>query len=197
MVNLKIKKVNYIDNKKMYEEIIKYKELVKICEKENKPKPRIPNFLGICIYKIAINLANWYKFVKYSFKDEMISDGIENAIMYFDNFDPVKWNNPLAYFTQIMIGAFIRRIGKEEKIRYAKYKFFQETFVNSGKNELLFDADDHLLSISNYDNIIEFMDKYEKKEEEKKKKRKEKKEQVKIEKELKNDNEKTNTDSDY
>jgi hypothetical protein len=52
----------------------------------------------------------------------MIGDGIENCLMYFDNFNPEKSKNPFAYFTQIIWYAFLRRIDKEKKQTYIKYK---------------------------------------------------------------------------
>jgi DNA-directed RNA polymerase specialized sigma24 family protein len=52
----------------------------------------------------------------------MISDGIENCLQYIDNFDPKKSKNPFAYFTQIIYFAFIRRIQKEKRYMYTKYK---------------------------------------------------------------------------
>jgi hypothetical protein len=60
-----------------------------------------------------------------SYKDEMVSDGIENAIMYLDNFDPDKSKNPFAYITQIIFYAFLRRIQKEKKQCYVKMKLFE------------------------------------------------------------------------
>ena len=56
-----------------------------------------------------------------SFREEMISDGIENCLLYINNFDPAKSQNPFAYFTQIIYFAFIRRIQKEKKHLYTKY----------------------------------------------------------------------------
>jgi hypothetical protein len=169
---------NYVDNKRLYNEILEYQQKVKKHRKERKntPLPKIPNYVGESIYKIANKLSYKPCFINYSFKEEMISDGIENCIQYFDNFNPEKSQNPFSYFTQIIWFAFLRRIGKEERNRYIKYKYFQEYFVNTGDISLLLDSDDnHLLSFTMYDNITEFMEKFEKKEKEKKIKRKENK----------------------
>jgi hypothetical protein len=104
----------------------------------------------------------------------MVSDGIENCIMYFKDFDPNKTQNPFAYFTQIIYYAFLRRISKEEKNRYIIYKNFQESIVNQGKDAILMDSDNNsIVPTQMYDNINEFMAKFEKKEEVKKQKRKE------------------------
>ena len=56
----------------------------------------------------------------------MVSDGIENCVMYAGNFNPEKSTNPFAYFTQIIYFAFLRRIEKEKKQLYIKYKTMEE-----------------------------------------------------------------------
>ena len=43
-------------------------------------------------------------------------------LMYASNFDPEKSKNPFSYFTQIIYYAFLRRIQKEKKQAYIKYK---------------------------------------------------------------------------
>ena len=65
-------------------------------------------------------------FINYTFRDDMISDGIENCLQYLDNFNPKKSNNPFAYFTQIIYYAFVRRIQKEKKQTTIKQKLIQD-----------------------------------------------------------------------
>ena len=171
------KVVHYVDNQKFYQEIVAHKEKVEQAKKEGKEPPKLSNYIGECIYKIATKLSSKPCFMNYSYRDEMISDGIENCILYFNDYDPTRGANPFAYFTQVIYFAFIRRINKEEKNRYIIYKNFQETIIQNGHMKDLVDGDDnHLLSVSVYDNINEFMDRFEKKEAAKKAKRKEAKE---------------------
>jgi len=120
---------NYIDNKTFYEAIKKHKETVKAAVAEGKPKPILPNYLGECILLIANRLATKPNFINYSYKDEMIADGIENCIMYIDNFDPEKSTNPFAYFTQIIYFAFLRRIQKEKKHLYIKHQVYMQSSI--------------------------------------------------------------------
>lgn len=89
--------------------------------------PRVPEYIGMAIYMIATKLATKPNFSGYSYKDEMISDGIENCLMYLHNFDPDKSKNPFAYFTTIIYYAFLRRIQKEQKQQYIK----QKSLINS------------------------------------------------------------------
>jgi hypothetical protein len=93
--------------------------------------PKIPDEIGLIIYNIANKLSNSPKFSNYPFKDEMISDGIENCLQYIDNFNPDKSNNPFAYFTQIIYWAFVRRIKKEKQYLYVKYKSIENCLVES------------------------------------------------------------------
>ena len=165
--------VHYVDNQKFYQEILKYRERVAEAKTKGVEPPRIPDYIGDCIWKIATKLANKPCFINYSYREEMISDGIENCILYFDDYNPDLGKNPFAYFTQVIYFAFLRRINKEEKNRYIIYKNFQETIVNNGHATYLVDGEDnHLMTVTLYDNINEFLDKFEKKEQVKKEKRK-------------------------
>ncbi len=109
------KKQHYVDNKKFLEEIIKYREDVECCKLQDRPKPRITHYLGDCFLKIATHLSYRPNFINYMYKEDMISDGVENCVQYIDNFDPAKSRNPFAYFTQIVYYAFLRRIAKEKR----------------------------------------------------------------------------------
>jgi len=121
---------HYIDNKTFYEAIRQHRDNVKKTSEEGKPKPIVPNYIGRCILLIANRLATKPNFINYSYKDEMISDGVENCIMYIDNFDPDKSTNPFAYFTQIIYFAFLRRIQKEKKHLYIKHQVFRQYAIS-------------------------------------------------------------------
>ena len=106
---------HYVDNKILYATMIEYKEKVIDAEAVDDPKPPIPDIVGAALLKIANRLSTKPNFINYTFREEMVSDGIENCINYIDNFDPNKSKNPFAYFTQIIYYAFLRRIQKEKK----------------------------------------------------------------------------------
>ena len=118
----KPKKIHYVDNQKFLEEMIVYKGKCKDAKSREEPEPQISEYIGECFMKIAQRLSFRPNFINYAFKDDMISDGIENCIQYIKNFNPEKSSNPFAYFTQIIYYAFIRRIQKEKKQLYIKYK---------------------------------------------------------------------------
>ena len=116
---------HYIDNKEMLVKISEYRVKRLEAEECGEPKPRVTNYLGECFVKIANHLAFKSNFVNYTFRDEMILDGIENCLTYMDNFDPAKSKNPFAYFTQITYYAFIRRIQKEKRQMETKFKYIK------------------------------------------------------------------------
>ncbi len=102
--------------------MVQYKQAVKEAEETDDPPPVVPDLVGAALLKIANRLSTKPNFINYTFREEMVSDGIENCINYINNFDPEKSKNPFAYFTQIIYYAFLRRIQKEKKQLYIKHK---------------------------------------------------------------------------
>ena len=117
---------NYVSNKDFYFLMQERKKIIKDCEQKNLPIPKINDKIGKIILDIATNLAYRYNFINYTYRDEMIYDGIENCIQYFHNFDAEKSQNPFAYFTQIIYYAFVRRIQKEQKQSKIKNKLIAD-----------------------------------------------------------------------
>ncbi len=123
----KKKTENYVNNKEFLEAISVYRKKVLDAKEKGLPKPRVPNYIGDCFLKIATHLSYKPNFVNYMFRDEMISDGIENCLQYIHNFDPEKSSNPFAYFTQVIYFAFLRRIAKEKKQLEIKTKILERS----------------------------------------------------------------------
>lgn len=118
----KKKPENYVDNKTFYKQLVDYRDSCLAADERGEVRPRITEKIGLAIYQIANRLALKPNFFGYPFKEEMISDGIENACDAVLKFNPDKSENPFAYFTQIIYYAFLRRIQKEKKHLYTKYK---------------------------------------------------------------------------
>ena len=133
-------KAHYVDNKMFLEAMKEWNEQCVKAEEEGKPKPPISNYIGECFLKIATHLSYRPNFINYTYRDEMISDGIENCLQYVHNFNPEKSNNPFAYFTQIIYYAFIRRIQKEKKQQHVKNKMIEGMTVESVASTI--DGDD-------------------------------------------------------
>ena len=123
------KKVHYVNNKEFLEAIVVRKQMLREAEESGDSPPQITNYLGECILKIANHLSYRPNFINYTYRDEMISDGIENSLQYIDNFDPEKSKHPFAYFTQIIYFAFIRRITKEKKQQKIKEKILRRSNI--------------------------------------------------------------------
>jgi len=114
--------VHYVDNQKFLEEIIEYRNQRKYAQEAGEELPPCPEYIGECFLKIAQRLSFRPNFINYAFREDMISDGIENCVQYMNNFNPEKSKNPFAYFTQIIYYAFVRKIQKEKKQLYIKFK---------------------------------------------------------------------------
>ena len=174
---------SYIDNITFSNSLIEYKRL----SKEHKAsgfvgRPQIPEYLGKCFLMIAEHLSYSPKFISYSYRDEMVSDGVENCLMYLENFNPdaisknKKGNNfgnktkgPFPYFTMIIYYAFLRRIHKEKKQHYVKAKsmenFHASNEITIEDLETLGKVDSGQFKYKNssdlYSNISEFIANFE------------------------------------
>lgn len=126
MTEPKKKRAHYVNNQEFLEALIQYKKDCYDAENSGEDKPVIPNYIGECLLKIATHLSYKPNFINYSYRDDMILDGVENCILYLSNFNPEKSKNPFSYFTQIIYYAFLRRIMKERKQSYVKNKMIQE-----------------------------------------------------------------------
>jgi hypothetical protein len=122
---------HYVDNKKFLAALIDYKAEIDAAKAEGKEIPRVTDYIGECFVKIATHLSYKSNFINYTFRDDMISDGIENCLTAAAKFDPSKSSNPFAYYTQIIYFAFIRRIQKEKKHQATKYKIIENLDLES------------------------------------------------------------------
>ena len=182
-------KQHYVDNKKLLQSMIEYREMISSAKNEGKPRPRVPSYIGECIMKISQRLSYRPNFINYTYQDDMISDGIENCLLYIDNFNPEKSKNPFAYFTQIIYYAFIRRIQKEKKQTYVKFKSFEQAslmldLAGEGKDSGSNPVNQNFLEFI-HNNMDEFLADFEKTQRNKKEKRKKSKENADVEENLK------------
>jgi DNA-directed RNA polymerase specialized sigma24 family protein len=166
---------HYVDNKKFYTEMTKYSTAVKLAKEQNKPKPLVNDYIGKSLWDIAEKLSHLPQFQKYKFRDELVSDAVINCLQYIDNFDPEKSTSPFSYFTQISWYAFLRRIEKEKKYLYTKYKSIENTEIFSGTAENT--GTEHGTNTIKYsegarENMTDFVSKFEASIEKKKKKAK-------------------------
>ena len=174
----KVNKAHYVDNAKFLEAMIEYKREYNKAKEDDTGLPQISEYLGSVFLKIAQRLSFRPNFINYAFKNDMISDGIENCLHYIHNFNPEKSNNPFAYFTQIIYYAFIRRIQKEKKQLYIKYKSMQNYEISPEYVEYM-NYDEDFKTATDFKNsdfrvvVDEFVDNFEKAKKKKAVKKKE------------------------
>ena len=138
---------HYVNNKMLLECIEKYQKQKNDAIQNNTTLPKIPEYFGEAIIQIATRFSRRSNFIGYSFRDEMISDAIEHALVAADKFDPNKSSNPFSYITTMVYYSFIRRIAKEKRQSYIRSKLIQDMPIDS------FDIQDH-------DDDTDFMNNY-------------------------------------
>ena len=174
----KVAKAHYVDNALFLEAMIEYKKQWQTSKDNEEELPIISEYLGSVFLKIAQRLSFRPNFINYAFKNDMISDGIENCLHYIHNFNPEKSSNPFAYFTQIIYYAFIRRIQKEKKQLYIKYKSMQNYEISPEYVEYM-NYDEDFKTVTDFKNsdfrvvVDEFVDNFEKAKKKKAVKKKE------------------------
>lgn len=160
---------NYVNNADLLAALMAYQKDCREAEDAGDDRPRVPDYIGTCIYQIATRLATKPNFSGYSYKEDMISDGIENCLLYINNFNSEKSQNPFAYFTQIIWYAFLRRIQKEKKQMYIRFKSSQ-AMIAAGETYAGEDLNLQLNTNADYMNdfIQDFEDKLQRDKEKKK-----------------------------
>lgn len=163
------RKLHYVNNPEFLKEMKLHIAAVKKAKKAGNPSPQVSNYIGECIVSIANKLANKPNFVNYPFREEMISDGIENSLQYLNNFNPKKSSNPFAYFTQIIYFAFVRRIQREKKHLATKYRIIEESLIDLSQEDGINSSQKYGSDYADA-NMHEFLQNFEKSQEEKKRK---------------------------
>lgn len=162
-------KRNYVDNKRLYENLIGYRKAYMEYKEHGGEKPQIPDYVAKCIILVSENLAKKGNFSQYSYIEEMIGDSIVNMTLYIHMFDPEKSTYPFAYMTRMAHNTFVRRIEEEQEYQYS-------VLINS-QNHLITDQlnPNNILGGGTelYDNLHDFMRDFENKVERRRNKKKE------------------------
>jgi len=135
---------HYVNNREFTLELDKYSRACSEAEANGKPKPQMNHYLGECILKMANRLAGSPRFRGYSYREEMIANGIVAAVKYAHKFNGDKFDNAFAYVTQILFSHFIITIKNEKKKYETNLKMIQEAHLSiMGSEEFESFADDH------------------------------------------------------
>ena len=143
MAREKRAKEHYVDNKKFTQAVIDYTREVKKARAKKEPDPIVPDYIASCLLRMCEGLSHKSNFIRYTYREEMVMDGVENCLKALANYDgdaKTRSGNPNAfgYFTQISWFAFLRRITKEKKQQELKLRFIAE----SGLDEFMVDPDE-------------------------------------------------------
>src|SRR6056300_1484500 len=122
---------HYVNNADFSQAVVDYVKSVREAETKNNPEPVMPNYVAECFLKIAEGLSHKSNFVRYTYREEMVMDAVENCLRAIENYNieaatRTGTPNALAYFTQIIYYAFLRRIAKEKKQQDIKLKYIAE-----------------------------------------------------------------------
>jgi hypothetical protein len=117
---------DYVSNQELYDALVEYRKKSSEADNAGRKKPKLPDFIGECILKIASRLSYRPNFANYPYREEMVSDAVLNCVTYIDNFDPSKSTSPFGYLTQICWFSFVRIINKEKREKYTQYKFAEQ-----------------------------------------------------------------------
>lgn len=150
-------KRHYVDNVKFFEEIKKWKQRVIDAREVDEVDPPSTEYMGECFLKISEHLAMRPNFINYTFRDDLVSDGIENCLLYAHNFNPEKSKNPFSYFTQIIHHAYVRRIVKERKLLHIKYLYVERSGI---LQQLSTDGEDNKKISNQYVEYLHTHEKY-------------------------------------
>lgn len=128
----KRKPQHYVNNKEFSQAVVDYVETVNEAEAAGEPVPIVPDYIAECFLKIAEGLSHKSNFIRYTYREEMVMDAVENclkAIMNYNIEAATRTGSPnaFAYFTQISYYAFLRRLAKEKRQHDVRLKFIEES----------------------------------------------------------------------
>lgn len=128
----KKEKPHYVSNKQFSAAVCEYVEKVNEAKEKGEPIPIVPDYIAECFLKIAEGLSHKSNFIRYTYREEMVMDAVENNLKAILNYDISKTTrtgapNAFSYFTQITYYAFLRRIQKEKKQHDVKMKFIEQS----------------------------------------------------------------------
>ena len=127
-------KPHYVNNKQFSQAVVDYVKSVHAAEKRGDPIPIVTNYIAECFLKISEGLSHKANFIRYTYREEMVMDAVENCLKAINNYNietKTRTGNPnaFAYFTQICYYAVVRRITKEKKQQDIKFKFIEQAGI--------------------------------------------------------------------
>ena len=148
------KSVHYVNNAQFSQAVVDYVGKLEECRKEEIILPKVPDYIAQCFLRIAEGLSHKANFIRYTYREEMVMDAVENCLKAISNYNLEAATrtgkpNAFAYFTQITWFAFLRRITKEKKQQDIKLKYLTksgiENFIDIGDEAVGSDVATHFV----------------------------------------------------
>ena len=153
-------KPHYVNNAQFSQAVVEYVTIVREAKKKKEILPVVPDYIASCFLKIAEGLSHKSNFIRYTYREEMVMDAVENCLKAIENYNleaATRSGKPkaFAYFTQISWYAFLRRIAKEKKQQDIKFKYMSQ----SGVEAFLLDETDNSVAANFVDMLKDRIEK--------------------------------------
>ena len=130
------KSIHYVNNAQFSQAVVDYVKKLEECRKKEISLPKVPDYIAQCFLRIAEGLSHKANFIRYTYREEMVMDAVENCLKAISNYNLEAATrtgkpNAFAYFTQITWFAFLRRITKEKKQQEIKIKYLTKSGIDS------------------------------------------------------------------
>ena len=134
MARTKRKSIHYVNNADFSAAVVEYVTVVQKAKADEINLPIVPDYIAQCFLKIAEGLSHKSNFIRYTYREEMVMDAVENCLKAITNYNieaATRTGNPnaFAYFTQICYYAFLRRLAKEKKQQDIKFKYIEKAGI--------------------------------------------------------------------
>ena len=148
------KSIHYVNNAQFSQAVVDYVGHLEECRKDEITLPKVPDYIAQCFLRIAEGLSHKANFIRYTYREEMVMDAVENCLKAISNYNLEAATrtgkpNAFAYFTQITWFAFLRRITKEKKQQEIKIKYLTksgvESFIDTGTEQGAVDVASHFV----------------------------------------------------
>ncbi|MDB4349985.1 sigma factor for late transcription [bacterium] len=136
MARTKRASIHYVNNAEFSQAVVDYVTTVQEAKKQSQALPIVPDYIAQCFLRIAEGLSHKSNFIRYTYREEMVMDAVENCLKAIENYNLEAATrtgkpNAFAYFTQITWYAFLRRIAKEKKQQDIKLKYLTKSGIEN------------------------------------------------------------------
>jgi len=130
------KSIHYVNNAEFSQAVVDYVTIADEAKRNKTEIPKVPDYVAQCFLRIAEGLSHKSNFSRYTYREEMVMDAVENCLKAIGNYNLEAATrtgkpNAFAYFTQITWYAFLRRIAKEKKQQDIKMKYLAKSGIEN------------------------------------------------------------------